>query len=244
MKETNLEEVKKVAKQLLYLDPEETDIPSFLVHPFITVRHVPEYMINGKKDDISNNLKTIDVLKDDNIDKVRKYFTDMIDKSNSVWHIYYYMHKPYRPCYFKFISEYLSDEDYNEMLCSSWTDTENPNQDPNVSIKQWIKYFKMANKNLIMCDNELEYYNNLPKDKPITIYRGVGKGREPYGLSWTDDKSVAEWFAKRWKNTDAYMFIGEAYKKDIFAYFNGRNEHELVTNVNKVKIIERVDLYG
>lgn len=233
-KQTDLIKVKQTALVLLELDPvpvEELDL--FLIHPFITQRTM--YI----------DKEFVDVLeKKENMAMVREKFREMIKDTDSIWKLYIMIHKPYRPLFFKLIYENLSTEDYNQMLAYVWTDVENPNQDANVKIPQWIRFFKKADKSLIMEPDDLEYYNNLPDDELITVYRGVGKGREPMGLSWTDAIDVAKWFAKRWNNPDAYLLKGQVYKKDIFAYFNTRNEHELLTNVKKVINIERIDLHG
>ena len=233
-KKTNLKALQDTAILLLHLDPVPDEVLSlFLIHPFITQRTM--YI----------DKEFIDVLESkENMNRVRERFAKMILEADDIWKLYIMVHKPYRPLFFKLVYNELSVEDYNEMLAHVWVDVENPNQDANVKISQWIRFFKKADKSLIMEPDDLKYYKSLPNDELITIYRGVGKGREPMGLSWTDDIEVAKWFANRWKNTEAYLLKGQVYKEDIFAYFNTRNEHELLTNVKKVINIERIDLYG
>ena len=60
------------------------------------------------------------------------------------------------------------------------------------------------------------------------------------GLSWTIDKSVAEWFARRFGHDGdkCYVFTGTINKKDIFALFSSRNEKEVVCDYRKIKNIQ------
>jgi hypothetical protein len=97
-----------------------------------------------------------------------------------------------------------------------------------------------------MTEEELAIYNGFNDTDEITIYRGVGHGREPYGLSWTANTTTAQWFAKRWNNQDAYMFKTTCKKADVLAYFNCRGEDELVVNVKNLdkSKMERIDLNG
>ena len=235
-KETNLEEVKNIALTLLHIDPEPTEF-LFNIHPFIT-EFIRPFKINGE-------IKYININKNkEYYKKTLEEFTERINKAEKVDYIFILMHKPYRPLYFKMISKYLSEKDYNEWLQEVWTGTENPNQDPNVSISKWISFFNKANKKLLMTEEDYNVYNSLPDNEPLIIYRGVGKGREPFGLSWTKNTNTAEWFAKRWQNDCPYMFRAKCYKKDVLAYFNVRGEDELVVNVKNIFDVERIDLNG
>ena len=236
MKTTDMDYVKDVAKTLLYLDVQETEIDFILVHPFLSQR---DMVLNNTDHEV------LDILASpENLDKARKRFTELIEGSDDLWHIMFLMHKPYRPLLFKLCDNKLSKEDFAKALEYVWTGTENPNQDPNVSISQWIKYFKKADKSLLMDEDDFAFYNSLSDNDPITIFRGVGKDREPYGLSWTVSIKTAKWFAKRWKNTEAYMFKTQCYKKDVLAYFNTRGEDELVVNVKALdkNNVERIEL--
>lgn len=238
MKKTNLDAIKNTAKSLLYVDITKTEFDMFLIHPFLNNRFM---MFSSHDEQLTDILAS-----PENLQKARDFFSKRIDEADDVWRILMYMHTPYRPLLFKLCYKDLSEEDYNSMLEEVWTGTENPNQDPNISIKQWIKFFKKANKNLLMLENELDFYNSLSDTEPIKIYRGVGHDREPYGLSWTSKRETAEWFAKRWGNEQAYMFKTYCTKKDVLAYFNNRNENELVINVDNLdkNKVERINLNG
>ena len=81
--------------------------------------------------------------------------------------------------------------------------------------------------------------DNLSDENMVTIYRGV-KVNNHRVLSWTVDKSVAEWFAKRfgYDGDKCYVFNGTINKKDILAVFTSRNEKEIVCDYRKIKDIQ------
>ena len=103
----------------------------------------------------------------------------------------------------------------------------------------FYQIMKMAEKSLVLPDD----IDKLSDDSVITIYRGV-KENDYKGLSWTIDKNTAIWFAKRFSNGDCYVFTGQLKKKDIIAYFNNRDEAEIVCDYRKIKHIscEKVQL--
>ena len=82
----------------------------------------------------------------------------------------------------------------------------------------------------------MELYKNLPES--IRVYRGVAVGRNPKGLSWTNNLEKARWFSNRFNNENEVGYIQTVVvnKKDILAYFNTRNEDELVCDIRKYKI--------
>ena len=79
-------------------------------------------------------------------------------------------------------------------------------------------------------EEEYEVYKSLP-DK-FTVYRGVAIGRNPNGLSWTKSKSKAEWFSHRFdkNNNIGYVQSAIADKQNVLAYFNSRDEDEIVVD--------------
>lgn len=138
MKETNLNAIKSVARTLLYVDITETEFPFLLIHPFLNNRFMS----------FSNQDRTlIDILaSDENLQEGRDFFEKKINEADDVWRILMYMHTPYRPLLFKLCANDLSDEDYAQMLVEVWTGTENPNQDANVKITEWIRFLKRQRK--------------------------------------------------------------------------------------------------
>lgn len=98
-----------------------------------------------------------------------------------------------------------------------------------------IKFMKMAEKTLVLPEDIAK----LPDDSMITIYRGV-KENDYKGLSWTIDRNIAEWFAKRFSYNvnKVYLFSGQLKKRDIIAFFDCRNENEVVCDYRKIKDVQ------
>ena len=94
------------------------------------------------------------------------------------------------------------------------------------NLQLWIDTFKsIKNTKLLMDYDELNYFNNLPEK--IVIYRG---GVSKRGISWTLNKDIAEWFANRFRaiNKGGQLFEKKVYKNDCIAYFNDREEEEII----------------
>lgn len=94
-----------------------------------------------------------------------------------------------------------------------------------------IPFFKKANRQYIMDEEELSYYNNLPDN--VILYRGCSKyeveGEDSIlGFSWTTERKVAEFFAFRYRLIDTAVYSIEVPKKDIKAIFLERYEFEAI----------------
>lgn len=237
-KEINLDKIKDMAITFLYFDLEESELGKlFLIHPVFDTCMQP-YIVDGE-------MQFIDITEDEEgYNKVIEYWSDVFRKCRNAPEVMWHIRKPYRLVFLKYIKDYLPLDDFSSLFAEIWITSENPNGDVNVSIDESASYFKMSNKKCLMDEEELEYYNNLPDT--MTVYRGVAKGRVRYGLSWTDDKEVALWFAKRFRGSN-YVLQGEAKKEDVLAYFNGRNEQELVihpSNIKNIKLIYKKEVDG
>ena len=169
------------------------------------------------------------------------YFHDLIDKTKDIVGMYIYVRSPYKLLWFSLVKDYLSEEDFAHYIEDCWISEENPNQDVNVSRKQSLSWFKMANKKLLMNEEDYKHWEELPKQ--VHIYRGVSIGHEEYGLSWTDDIDKAEWFMNRFNKKDkdgnvtqtGYLLEAVVPKDMIVAYFNTRSEAECLLDVFKAK---------
>ena len=232
---TDLEGVKNMAKMLLQL-PVEADNPFGIVsHPFINTLYFPKSLkINGEDSLIPTN-----ILEDKELyDKVMKDFEDRIDRVKKYSEFLIIVNKPYLPVFFKFTKEYLNFMDYTEFLRELWTYVEFPNNDKNVSKREFVSYFKKASKNLLMTDHEVQVFQELPQE--ITIYRGTGKHKNYKALSWTLDLDKAKWFANRW-NQKGTVYKAKIKYKDCLAYFEGRGESELVVDYSKLYDIKEMN---
>ena len=121
-----------------------------------------------------------------------------------------------------YLQNILSEQEYINVVKDWYTQTEIVYQ----NLQLWIDTFKsIKNTKLLMDYDELNYFNNLPEK--IVIYRG---GVSKRGISWTLDKDIAEWFANRFKaiNKGGQLFEKKVFKNDCIAYFNGREEEEII----------------
>lgn len=231
LKESNLPEIKKTAKAFLYMPIELTELD-----PFLAVTHpVFETAIFG--DIVNGENVIINLLSDEEGKKrVLKKYERMIDNAEAPYKVYSLIRKSYRLTFIKYIKQHLSKSDFSDLLADAWVSSENPNQDANVKIPMLISWFKQADKKALMTDKEYEVYSSLPST--VTVYRGVAVGRNPKGLSWTANLSTAEWFSNRF-NTDTkkgYIQKATVSKSKVFAYFNSRNEDELVVDTKGIDI--------
>lgn len=223
MLNTDLELVKKTAKLLLYTDFNLTDFsPIVIQHPF-TSSGFAMVNKNGKAEliDITAN--------EENAEEWRRALKEQIKESKSAFEIYMMTNKPYGMTFLKFVAPYLSDGDFSQILSDAWIRSENPNSDSNLSTEDLVSMFELADKIHLMSESEKRIFDELPA--VLTIYRGV----TPYNsdnvkaLSWTLDKDVAEWFSKRF-DEEGIVYKANIHKNHVLAYFNGRNESEIIVD--------------
>ena len=228
MKTTDLKSIKSIVLSFLYFDIEETEFsPIIVTHPIFESGIVM----------LPNSNKPYNILEDeDAYNEIIECYKNRIDKANSIDTLFYMIRKSYKLTFIKFIEKYLSIEDLSTLLAEAWTSSENPNQDVNVSLTQLTRMFKKTNKKYLMTEEEYEIYNNLPET--FTVYRGVASGRNPKGMSWTQSLEVAKWFSNRFNyGNKGYIQQATANKKDVLAYFNRRDEDEIVINVKNLNDI-------
>lgn len=94
----------------------------------------------------------------------------------------------------------------------------------------------------IISKDEIHY---LPEE--FTIYRGIrGKyiNQTDIGFSWSLRRNIAKNFATGDNQCNGFVCEGKAYRKDIIAYFDFREEKEIVILPEKVKDIhfEKVNI--
>lgn len=235
MERTNLERVKCIATTFLNIDITETPFsPGFVQHPIFESGYI------GMNQD--GELKIVNILEDEKSRaEIIEQYHEKIDRCSNTVSVYNIIRKSYRLTFLKFIWNYLSVQDKGRLLRSAWTESEDPNQDVNVSISEAVKMFKNSDKEFLMKENELEFLRSLPDE--IKLYRGVAVGRNPEGLSWTPNLELARWFSHRFDNKEekGYVKCGIANKKDILAYLDERNEEEIVISCSAVKNIQIVE---
>lgn len=88
--------------------------------------------------------------------------------------------------------------------------------------------------------NKEDYLFYQKLNDEITIYRGLqDKNTKIKGLSWTISKEISKKFSKM-IDEQGSIYEAKINKKDIFAYFNERNEQEIVVNTQKLKEIKKI----
>lgn len=229
-KKTNLDNVKSMAITFLYQPVEETECsPLVVMHPIFEtgITGIPK----------AGDVKMVNILEsEDDLKCLIKIYSNRIMKSESARDVYSVIRKSYRLTFLKYILNDLSIDDMSDLLAHAWTTSENPNGDVNVSLNTIVRWFNKANKRILMDSEEYSVYSSLPDT--FEIYRGVGVNRNPEGLSWTRSKKTAEWFANRYNvgKKCGYVQAAIANKKDVLAYFNSRDEDEIVISISKENI--------
>ena len=219
-KETDLDAVKEVLKAFLYMPVEETEYSPIVVqHPIFESGFSS---VGGKIVDIT----TPDGLKEAVIQMEKRI--DAVDRPIECMYV---VRKSYYLTFLKFAKESLSLSDFSMLLGRCWTEEENPNGDVNVPVSLSARWFKAADKQALMHDEEYGVYKNLPET--FMVYRGVAPGRNPDGMSWTREYDKAKWFSNRFG--EGYVLEGTAHKEDVLAFFSRRGEEEVVMEAAKVE---------
>lgn len=232
LKETDFESVRAATKSLLYVSPQPCgDIPFIVYHPIFETNIVL----------LPHDNHPYDILDINDFFIVCEKYDEVMNTQDLVG-LYMMIRTPYKLTWLKHVMPYLCIEDLSHYLADAWVMEENPNQDANCSIPFLIKTFKKCDKQLLMTEKDYQVYVNLPEE--VEVYRGVAVNRNPKGLSWTATLSKAQWFANRFNNKDKKGYVQKATvnKQNILAYFNTRNEDELVCDIRKtqIEIIEEV----
>ena len=234
LSETNLNKVKHIAISLLYLEIKTDPIFSFICyHPFIN----SPYGLNQNK-------KIVDYTKNHAALSFWRKEREKEINNSSLAQIYNMIDTRYKLTFLKHTKDYLSKKDFSILLADAWITEENPNMDINCPLKEVIQWFKQSDVHYLMQPSDYEIYTTLPSE--FEVYRGVANGRNPNGISWTKDYNLASWFSHRFDTNEKKGYIQKATikKENVLAYFNTRNENEIVVKVpNKsVSIVDKKDL--
>lgn len=95
-------------------------------------------------------------------------------------------------------------------------------------LDMWLYWFSCSSPRLLMNKTELEKYKSLPD--VVTLYRGTDEQTIEeycYGLSWTDRREIAEFFAFR-GDRKGVVIKANVSRKSVFAYFDSREESEYI----------------
>lgn len=224
-KETDMAEVKSIAKMLLMTDVHETEFSPIVVqHPFTSSGIV----VLPEKD--SKNFRSVDITQDaENLRAWRKALNSAIDSTENPYEIYMMVNKPYGLTFLKCASPHLSQKDFSEILSSAWIMCEAPHNDPDVGLGKLVAMFQSADPKVLMDEDEYRDFQRL--GGTLTVYRGVTSYNADNikALSWTLNQQTAEWFAHRF-GEDGTVYEATIAKEHIFALFNRRNESEVIVD--------------
>jgi hypothetical protein len=161
------------------------------------------------------------------------------------WYTYVFLHeRPYRCDALIAVRDdvgvRISDEDWWKLVGAVWTDSENIWQ----NFAEWddILNTERPERECMMNADERVVFDSLPNE--ITVYRGSTRGLNEGGLSWTTDHAVARFFARRYDHKGSGVIDhGVVPKALVVAYFDGRNENEIVVEHGEaVTITEREEM--
>lgn len=232
----NQKEVYNIAKLLMDAVPITLNerIPVFCSHPFTDFIYTPQ--INNNKID-----KTWNLTNPKDFEEWRTAILQRLEQSE-IRNMFYITSKAYRLTFLKYAQPYLTKQTFSELFGDIWVTSENPNDDVNVSLRELVNWFRNANKKFLMDEKDYAAWETLPET--MELYRGVGISRKQYGLSWTTNLEKAAWFAHRFDKGSEMGYIQKAIvsKKDMLAYFQSREEEEVVVDTFKIKkMIEKVN---
>lgn len=227
LKETNMNGVKSVARTFAMLEPKETPYsPIVIMHPFTNSGFVV------LKNEFSSETECANIMEDKMArQRWQKDLKERINGFTSLSQVFMFLMKPYRLVFLKHAMPYVSEKDYSENLANAWITEEAPNSNPNFTANQLIALFKQANPKYLMDEKEYRKFQRL--GERITVYRGVTthNADRVKALSWTAKQSKAEWFANRF-GEEGMVYQAEISKDHIYAFFDGRNESEIILDPN------------
>lgn len=141
------------------------------------------------------------------------------------------------------IEHLLSQSDLSTTLKDIWTYVECANYDNPLSVEALVGIFRSCNPEVLMGEDDYRYYQELPDE--LTVYRGTIDNDEDNikSMSWTLNKDVAIWFAKRFRGIlgDGFAYKAKINKAYVLAYFSNRNESTVVVNPFGLHDIEEIE---
>lgn len=240
---TNLQEIKNTTKAIARaVRVTNTNGLPIAIHPFIDSVIWYDKVKPSEIATVQNDIDSFDLTNQSVFDEWCKWFNRRVDECKNATRVYMLWRDPWKLTFMKYCGEHLNKRAYAEFLADAWVTEENPNMDVNMSLEEAIQCFKKAEKRHLMTEEDYLYYNNLPSE--IEVFRGVSKGRVELGLSWTDNREKAIWFMERFKGKkmgEQKLLKATIRKDDVLAYFNTRNEQEIVVDVFAIQDkIERI----
>ncbi len=239
--ETDMDKVRQIARILLNVPVCQIPGMPFVSHPVFSCTLYP---MNG---DFNN---CVDITKDAAaMEQVKADIRRRIDDCDSITQIgASIIDKKYRLLFLKLCEGYISRTDIGIYLNQLWCSVENIIGDPNVTQKDIIRLFKLADPAVLMSEDDQKALNALPDT--VTVYRGIRKTllingkRMIDGFSWSTSFDAAYWFARRFAHCQEEMgrvFRAEIRKEFILAYFGADGfEREVVVTPHQLRKITEI----
>lgn len=170
----------------------------------------------------------------------RRRAEELLEAKNYIEYVEFH-ESPFRTtALFEMADRITDDAEYWQTVASVYVMIENQWEHP----EKWKQLFSSdrPKREMMMNDKEREFFDSLPD--VITIYRGYSLGELREGWSWTLKRETAQWFADRYVILDPYescpeVITAKAEKSKVLAYFNDRDEEEIVVDFANVIIQER-----
>lgn len=148
------------------------------------------------------------------------------DYSHYIW-----LHeRPWRLTAFLDICHEMSDDEYFPLLGQVWIDSENIHQ----MFDEWCQLLQdnYEGARYMGSEDDIAVLDSLPDE--VTIYRGFTHNGGEKGLSWTLDRKMALFFARRF-GASSRIATGRIAKDKILAYLSGRGEAEIIAFYSDVQ---------
>lgn len=132
--------------------------------------------------------------------------------------------RPWRLNAFVSYCSHLTPDEYWRNLGWIYSDSENLYQNRS----EWRRVLSagVPGREHMMCGEERAELAAMPER--LTVYRGCSV-KDHSGFSWTLERSVAEWFARRFKREEGMVVLTATVDRgDVIAYLTGRNEAEVI----------------
>ena len=171
-----------------------------------------------------------------NLNRMLRLKRDAIEKnlaSGDYEAVMMYHERPYRIEALLTYKAAMPLKKYWECLAYVWTDSENLESYGVRTLRSLLTAYKGKGREAMMQPDERAAFAKLPEK--VKVYHGYDPKGKPQPFSWSTDKKVATWFAKRF-GCKGWVKSGTVARKDIWAYLTRRNEDEALIDPRRVTI--------
>ena len=232
-KETNMNWVRMIAKDLLSYEIIRTEQSPLVIHHPFTGHGV--LILPGDPP-----LATTDITAStENLERWKEWMRSRLEKAESDYEIGMMVHQPYRLVFLAYTGEHLSDREFAKLLHFSWFRSMPLSYDEGIEPHDMIEMFQRANAEYLMSPEERSILAQLPDE--AVIYRGLTDKNAFHvsGMSWTLEEESAARFARRGEFTGK-VYRAKIRKEEILALFLKGDEIEIIVDP---KNLQEIALY-